>query len=83
MLKPITQSLHVLLVVLKLGTMGMGTMGSSRGTTRTITRKRVSRHAAVDDTLARQAGYVGDPGEGSTVLADRREGRQGKHASAT
>ena len=48
-----------------------------------IMRQRVSGHAAVDDTLARETGDVSDTGDGGTVLADRREGCQGEHTSAT
>ena len=79
----ITQRLHVLLVLLEYGNVGMRAMHSSRDATGTIMRQRESGHAAVDDTLARETGDVGDTGEGSTVLADRREGRQGEHAFAT
>ena len=82
-LEPITQRLHVLLIVLRCRNVGSGDMRLSRDTAGSITRKSVSGHAAVDDTLARETGDVGDTGEGSTVLADRREGRQGEHASTT
>ena len=82
-LKCITQRLHVLLVVLGYRNVGLRTVHSSRDAAGTITRKREPGHAAVDDTLSRQTGDVGDTGEGSTILADWREGRQRKHASAT
>jgi hypothetical protein len=48
-----------------------------------VARQGVSGHAAMDNTLSGQTGDVGDTGEGSAVLADRREGRQGEHASTT
>jgi hypothetical protein len=50
---------------------GPGDVRLGVDTTGTITRQSVSGHAAVDDTLAKQTGDVGDTGEGSTVLADR------------
>ena len=69
-LKCITQRLHVLLVILGYGNVGLRAMHSSRDAAGTITRKRISGHAAVDDTLARETGDVGNPGEGRTILAD-------------
>ena len=83
MLKCITQRLHVLLVVFGYGNVGLRAMHSSRDAAGTITRKRVSGHAAVDDTLAKETGDVGDTREGGTILADRRERCQGEHASTT
>jgi hypothetical protein len=82
-LEPVTQRLHVLLIILGCGNVGPGDMRLGGDTTRTITRKSVSGHATVDDTLARQTRDIGDPGNGRTVLADRREVRQGEHASTT
>jgi hypothetical protein len=82
-LESVTQRLHVLLVVLGHGKRGAGRCALVQRYSGTVTRQSVSGHAAVDDTLARQTGDVGDTGEGSTVLADRREGRQGEHASTT
>ena len=82
LLKCITQCLHVLLVVLGYRNVGLRAMNSSRDAAAAVTRKRESGHAAVDDTLARETGDVGDTGEGSTVLADWRERGQGEHASA-
>ena len=83
MLESITQRLHVLLVILGCRNVGPGDMRLSGDTAGSITRKRVSGHAAVDDTLARQTRDIGDTREGSAVLADRRKRRQREHASAT
>ena len=83
MLESITQRLHVLLVILGCRNVGSGNMRLSRDTAGSITRKRVSGHAAVDDTLARQTRDIGDTREGSAVLADWRKRRQREHTSAT
>jgi ribosomal protein L3 len=77
-LESVVYRLHVRLVSL-----GPGDMRLGRDTSGAITRHSVSGHTAVNSTLARKAGDVGDTGDGSTVLADRREGRQGEHASTT
>jgi len=82
-LESITQRLHVLLVILGCRNVGSGNMRLSRDTAGSITRKRVSGHAAVDDTLARQTRDIGDTREGSAVLADWRKRRQREHTSAT
>ena len=67
MLESVVYRLNVLLVVL-----GSGDIGSGRDTARTVTGQSVSGHAAVYNTLARNAGDVGDTGNGGTVLANRR-----------
>jgi hypothetical protein len=72
----LTQHLHVLLILLECRKMGPGDVHLGRDTAGTITRKSVSGHAAVGDTPARQTRDVGDPGNGSTVLADPREGHR-------
>jgi hypothetical protein len=83
MLQSVTHRLHVLLVILGRGKVRPRDVSQCRDTVCAVARQGVPGHAAVDNTLARQTGDVGDAGEGSTVLADRREGRQGKHASTT
>ena len=82
-LESIMQGLHVLLIVLRCRNVRPGDMRLRGDTVGSITRKRVSGHAAVDDTLARQTGDVSDTREGSAILADRRKRRQREHASAT
>ena len=82
-LESIMQGLHVLLIVLGCRNVRPGDMRLRGDTAGSITRKRVSGHAAVDDTLARQTGDVSDTREGSAILADRRKRRQREHASAT
>ena len=83
MLESITYRLHVLVVVLGHRNVVRGAVRLRRYTVGTVTRQSVSRRAALDNTFSGQTGDVRDTGEGSTVLADRREGRQGKHASTT
>jgi hypothetical protein len=82
-LEPVTQRLHVLFVILGPRNVGSGDMRLRRDTAGTLGGQRVSGHAMVDDTLAGQTGDVRDTGDGSAVLADRRERRQRKHASTT
>ena len=60
-----------------------GAVRLRRYTVGTVTRQSVSRRAALDNTYSGQTGDVRDTGDGSTIRADRREGRQGKHASTT
>jgi hypothetical protein len=82
-LESVAYRLHIPLVILWRGNVGLGDVCSDRDTASTVTRKSVSGHAAVDDTLARQTGDVGNAKDGSTVLANRREGRQGEDAPTT
>jgi hypothetical protein len=82
-LQSITHRLQVLLVVLGHGDVGPRDMSLCGDTVYAVARQGVSGHAAVDNTLARQTRDVCDTREGSAVLADRREWRQGEHTSAT
>jgi hypothetical protein len=82
-LECVTQRLNVLLVVLGHGDVRLGAVSLCRDTVCAVARRGVPGHATVDNTLARQTRDVGDPGEGSAVLADPREGRQGEDASTT
>jgi hypothetical protein len=63
--------LHVLLVILEHGAVGPGDMSLCMNAVCAVARQGISRHAAVDDTLARQTGDICDTIEGSAVLADR------------
>ena len=83
MLESEAYRLHVLVLILGQADVGPGGMRLCRYTTGTVVRRSISRHAKVNDTLARQTRNVGDTGDGGAVLADWREGRQGKHASTT
>ena len=83
MLEPVTHRLHVLIVFLWRGDVGVGDVCVLRDTAGAVVRQSVSRPAAVDDTFTGQTSDVRDTGQGRTVLADPRVGRQGEHASAT
>ena len=80
--KSVAYRLQILVLILGYGNVG-GSMRLCRDTAGTIAGQSVSGHAAMDDTPSRQAGDIGDTGDGSTVLADWRERRQGEHASTT
>ena len=82
MLQSVTHGLQIILVVLRHGGVGPENV-SLRNAVCAVVRQGVSGHTAVDDTGAGQTGDIRDTWEGSAVLADLRERRQGEHASTT
>ena len=74
--------LHELLLILWRADVGNGVL-VLRNTPGAIVRLNISRHAAQDPTFPRVTGDIRNIGDSGAVLADRRVGRQGEHASAT
>ena len=83
MLESITYRLHELVVVLRCGDVGLGDVRLGRDAAGIVTGQSVSGHAASDNTLAGETRDIRDTGECTAVLADRRQWRQGEHASTT
>ena len=83
MLESITHRLQILFVILGHGYVGLGYVHLGGDAAGAFTRQSISGQAASDNTLAGETGDVRDTGEGSAILANRREGRQREHASTT